>query len=236
MATRRIVLFTSRAGWWQTDEFVGDKDELEAERAVETCDCGWRKIARRFFECRTLAEFQAAAEWAVRQYHSQLPAPLVRPKLYHGHTMATRPDEIMIVREDLGVTGINSFLRCPTCGQMYPVTFMNDGMLRMPSPTCLTCGSPMVWFEAVPSPDAWTTAVKMYRQPPATFIVTTEKEKVRDPVAKLKYGQPVKLAKIVQYDPATRELVFEAVFRDWRTALVRPSELQGPDVTEKAFN
>lgn len=222
--TRRIVIFSGRGGWWRTDEFNGDKAELELFRAGDSCECDWHTIARRFSAAKTLSQFQAVTQWAKRQYHSHLSQRSSVPQLFRSLNSA--PDEILIVHEDLGATGIESFVRCPNCGRAYPVKYKLNGTMESPAYACLSCGSLLNLIEPMPTLGQWEEALKIYRDPPATYCVLKDSNAIRDPIAKAHAGCPVKVRKIARYDAGCSEMIFEVLFRDWKTAFVKVSELE----------
>ena len=224
---RRVVIFKGRAGWFSTGEFYGDKEELESIQSKDTCDVNWDRIAKLFQKVKTLDDFQKVACWATRQYHSSVtPAkqeeilkamPLLAHQILNEH-----PDEMLIVYEDLGQTGIKTFCRCPNCGRAYPVTYKLDGTIDASVYQCLTCGVLLDWAEPMPSVDLWAEALEMYKAPPATYKVVTGQ--VSNSVAREHMGAPVKILKIVEYQHD--QMIFEVQFRDRKTALVKSSELE----------
>lgn len=228
MLTRRIIIFKGREGWFSTKEFVGDKRELEAIHSQDTCEATWKSIARAFQGVKTLEDFQTTASWAEHLYHSGVECPQEDPPSLPGDMplLAARglekdPDEILVVYQDLGATGIRSFCRCPSCGRAYPLTYDVNGKCSFATAVCLSCGTPVDWSEPMPSEGTWQGALKMYKEPPATYKI--KDYSARDQVAREHVGCPVKLLKIVGFE--RDEIIFEVQFRDWKTALVRSSEL-----------
>lgn len=222
-------MFKGREGWFSSREFVGDKEELAQAGGHESCTASWTAISRVFQNVKTLTEFQRAISWATHLYQSDIPKgheqepvlPSDMP-LMAARALEKDPDEVLIVYEDLGSTGIKTFLRCPNCGRAYPVAFKLDGTLDASFYTCLSCGTPLDWAEPVPSNETWLRALETYRTPPATYKVHSGT--VLDQVAREHAGKPLKILKIVCFE--AEECVFEAQFRDWKTALVRASELE----------
>ncbi len=228
MLTRRIVIFKGREGWFSTREFVGDRRELEAIHSQDTCEATWKSISRAFQGVKTLQEFQTTASWAEHLYHSAVESPQEDPPslpddmpLLAARGLEKDPDEILVVYQDLGATGIRSFCRCPSCGRAYPITYDVDGKVSFSTALCLSCGTPVDWSEPMPSEEAWQTALKMYKEPPATYKI--KDDMVHNQIAREHAGHPVKLLKIIGFE--SNKMTFEAQFRDRKTALVYPSEL-----------
>ena len=209
MLTRRIVIFKGRDGWFSTREYVGDRRELEAIHSQDTCEVTWKSIARAFQGVKTLEDFQTTASWAESLYHSGVECP------------QEDPHEILVIYQDLGATGIRSFCRCPNCGRAYPLTYDTNGKCSFTTAVCLSCGTPVDWSEPMPSEEAWQTALKMYNEPPATYEI--KDDTAHDQIAREHAGHPVKILKIIGFE--RDEMTFEVQFRDWKTALVHPSEL-----------
>ena len=228
MLTRRIVIFKGRDGWFSTREYVGDRRELEAIHSQDTCEVTWKSIARAFQGVKTLEDFQTTASWAESLYHSGVECPQEDPPslpndmpLLAARGLEKDPDEILVIYQDLGATGIRSFCRCPSCGRAYPLTYDTNGKCSFTTAVCLSCGTPVDWSEPMPSEEAWQTALKMYNEPPATYEI--KDDTAHDQIAREHAGHPVKILKIIGFE--RDEMTFEVQFRDWKTALVHPSEL-----------
>jgi len=228
MLKRRVAIFKGREGWFSTREFIGDKTELESVHSQDTCEANWKSIARVLQNAKTIKDFQQAAQWVQHLYHSSTPtqtqnAPEV-PKgtlLQASRALEKNPDEMLIVYEDLGATGIKSFCRCPNCGRAYPLTYKPDGTVPIPTIACLSCGIALDWAEPMPSTALWGAAIKMYHEAPATYKIGDGE--IHDIIAREHQGCPVKILKIVGFDNG--KMIFEVQFRDWKTALVWDTEL-----------
>lgn len=225
---RRVVIFKGRAGWFTTREFIGDKVELEQAKAMDTCDASWKAIAKVFTKAKTLEDFQKTNSWAQTQYHSAIKRPQEKAvclpsdmPLLMRQAIDMNPDERLIVYEDLGVTGIQSFCRCPNCGRAYALDFITDGSIKVATSLCHTCGTVVDFSEPVPSSVQWENAIKMYKAPPATYEIRSGD--IHDQIARSHIGFPVKILKIIGW--GNDKMTFEVQFRDWKTAIVWDSEL-----------
>lgn len=228
MLTRRVVFFKGREGWYSTGEFVGDKTELETAKSQDTCEANWKTISRVFQNAKTVADFQKAAAWANHLYHSNVPTPNedaptppAGASIMVSRALEKNPDEILMVYEDLGATGIHSFCRCPNCGRAYPLVYKPDGGVSFPTLACLTCGIALDWAEPMPSTAQWEHVIQMYKEVPATYKIADGQ--IHDQIAREHQGQPVKILKIVGYED--KKVVFQVQFRDWKTAMVWDTEL-----------
>lgn len=250
---KRQVIFKGQTSWFMTPEFIGDKDELAQSSGTQSCDESWGMIARRFIHAKTKDEFSKASAWAQRQYHdSAKSSQSQEPGLYR--LPDTTLDEILVVHEDLGTTGIQAMAQCSACGRTHFLIYRPDKTTNA-AERCLTCASQLITRGAMPSPEAWGAALDMYREPAATYriavpgdfpeIERTLKEvaakrqdenlasdegfdaaakkwltdMMKDSNAAAHMNAPVKILKIVGY--SGDEFIYEVLFRDWSTAVLR---------------
>jgi len=255
--TTRIVLFKGQTNWFVTPEFIGDKEELAQESATRSCDKRWPVIARRFIQVKTKDEFIATSSWAQKLYHNTAgDQPAQKIKVFKH--LDEMPDEVLVVYEDLGVSGFHAIGVCPNCGRAHIISFRPDETSPSPTLHCLTCAANLRVQGVLPSQEQWAEALEKYNKPapffrlatPDDFPHITEKlteyaaskkdeptppdviaagarewlsEELKDQNAAKHMGESVKISKIVQYTGS--EFMFEVIFRDWSTALVRSRHL-----------
>lgn len=250
---RRLVIFKGQTGWFMTPEFFGDKNELAKESKTKSCDETWTMIARKFTQAKTKEEFSEVNAWAQGLYHdSETPA---QPQEICTYTLPeTLPDEVLVVYEDLGVTGIQMIADCSVCGRTHFLVYNPDKTIEDDAVKCQSCASKLIVHGAIPSIDAWKDALEMYRKPAPSYRMaihddfpeikktlleyaakkqdksmsreeleasskTWLAEIMKDSNAASHMGAPVKLLKIVEYTGG--EFIFQVLFRDWSTAVVR---------------
>lgn len=252
--TTRTVLFKGQTNWLMTPEFIGDKNELAQESATRSCDKNWTTIAPRFIQARTKDEFSDVSIWAQGLYHDL--SNEQKPKEIRAYKRPDEmPDEILVVYEDLGATGIQTIGVCPTCGRVHFITLLPNRTLLSSGTKCLTCASDLRIQGQLPSIEEWAEALDKYSKPAPSYRVATPDdfphisqklheyattrndgklsspeafaaaargwlmEEMRDENAAKHMGDPIKISKIVQY--TGYEFLFEVIFRDWSTALLR---------------
>lgn len=96
-----------------TPEFIGDRTELAQESATRSCDKTWTVIARRFTQAKTKDEFSEVSAWAQGLYHDT-DSEQAPKKIREFKRPDEMPDEVLVVHEDLGVSGIHALGVCPT--------------------------------------------------------------------------------------------------------------------------
>lgn len=252
--TTRVVLFKGHTNWLMTPEFIGDRAELAQESATRSCDKNWTAIARRFTQAKTKDEFSEVSTWAQGLYHDT--AGEQAPKKIRVYKRPDEmPDEVLVVHEDLGVSGLHTLGVCPTCGRTHFVTFRPDKTTLSTGMRCLTCAAKLQLQGQLPSQEEWAAALDKYNAPTPSYRVSTPddfphisqklweyaaskkdepapssetiaagarewlREEMRDQNAAKNMGKPVKISKIVQYTGG--EFLFEVIFRDWSSALLR---------------
>lgn len=156
-----------------TPEFIGDKDELAKESATRSCDKSWAIIARKFIQAKTEKEFGEASAWAQKLYHDTATGNEASKKLQTFHGPDDLPDEVLVVYEDLGVSGIQTVGVCPSCGRTHFITYRPDKSISFPSQKCLTCASRLRFLDALPGEPAWADAIDMYNMPAPSHRIAT---------------------------------------------------------------
>lgn len=166
--TSRMVLFKGQTSWLMTPEFIGDKAELAQESATRSCDKNWTVIARHFLQVKTKDEFIEATNWAQALYHDT--AGDQAPKKVRVFKRPDEaPDEILVIYEDLGVSGINAIGVCPTCGRTHLMLLRPDKTSFSTGNKCLTCAAELRTQGHLPSQKAWEEALDKYNKPAPSF-------------------------------------------------------------------
>ncbi len=246
---KRIVLFKGQTGWFMTPEFIGDKEELLKGPAGKSCDENWAMIARKFTQAKTKEEFSKMSAWAQRLYHDGA-APAQSQDIQLYSLPETLPDEVLVVYEDLGATGIQILANCSVCGRTHFLVYRPDKSTDA-SLQCLSCASKLVVRGTLPGPDAWSDALDMYRKPAPSYRLAVPED---FPSIQKALREAAEKKQICEEDIASAaktwladsmkdsgaashmnapvkilkivgysgdEFIYQVMFRDWSTAVVR---------------
>lgn len=105
--TRRQVYFLSISGkFYVSEEYNGDKTELEAIGSADSCEKTWAEILEVFDRVTSLTEFLSAMSKVQMYYHSSIgnDLPGVRVSTYSCYADIPRKDETYGVWE--GIPGV----------------------------------------------------------------------------------------------------------------------------------
>lgn len=166
--TNRMVIFQGQTNWLMAPVFIGDKTELAQESATRSCDKNWGVIARHFLQVKTKDEFVEASAWAHGQYHDTAGGQTAK-KVKIFKRPDEMPDEVLVVHEDLGVSGIHAIGVCPTCGRTHFMHYRPDKTAFSTGNRCLTCAAILHIQGQLPSQKAWEEALDKYNKPAPSF-------------------------------------------------------------------
>lgn len=170
--TTRVVLFKGQTNWLLTPEFIGDKEELERGSATRSCDKNWAAIARRFARAKTKDDFASVSAWAQELYHD-VAGNQAPQKIKVFKRPDEMPDEVLVVYEDLGASGIHAVGVCPICGRTHFITFRTEKVAPAPGKRCLTCAADLRFQGQLPSREEWVEALDKYNKPTPSYRVAT---------------------------------------------------------------